>query len=279
MLDSKVKRKDYRAGKPLTAERRIELKAQKLAALRGLSPTAFGELRQRKILEWIWKWGFSTKGIIQKLSESGRHGICDRLVKRGVLIETNTASGLPVKSFFTLTDKGLAEVERHAEKLHKYDFLDPHRVRQNLLRHDLLAQKFTLDNCLKGIIADFETVYTDRDQSEISIKQPDVTWLMPDGKKLAIEIELTKKWERDWDDFRIKVIRALRDKRYQKFYLLTDSMAIKKAYENGLKPGQQINTWKKNGHGKWSIDDQITVPDWIGLPPMGLFVCKLMDAK
>lgn len=144
MLVNDSIRKDPRAGKPLSQERRLELQAQRKSALGDLSPTAFGALRDRKILEWIWKWGYSTKPIIQKLTQTSRHGICDRLVKRGLLKETKTESGLPVRSFFTLTDNGLAEVERHAMKLHKYDFLDPFRVRQNMLRHDLLAQSFTL---------------------------------------------------------------------------------------------------------------------------------------
>ena len=279
MSNNKGKQKDYRAGKPLSEERRIELRAQKLAALQGLSPTAFGDLRARKILEWIWKWGYSTKVIIQILSRTKRHGICDRLVKRGWLAETKTASGLPVKSFFTLTIEGLAEVERHAEKLHKYDFLDPHKVRQNMLRHDLLAQKFTLDNYLKGVIQGYETIYTTRDKSEIGVKQPDVMWLMPDGQKFAIEIELTKKWDRDWDDFRLKVIRALGNDKYDKFYLVTDSKAIKNAYEAGFKPGTLFSTWKKDRHGKWFSDDQLSVPDWIGRGPTGLFSCHLLEAK
>ena len=279
MPNSNGKRKDYRAGKPLSEARRIELRAQQTAALKGLSPTAYGDMRARKILKWIWRWGYSTKAIIQILSGTKRHGVCDRLVKRGWLIETKTASGLPVKSFFTLTVEGLAEVERHAEKLHKYDFLDPHKVRQNTLRHDLLAQKFTLDNLIKGAILGYETVYTIRDQSEIGIKQPDVIWLMPDGQKFAIEIELTKKWERDWDDFRLKVIRALSDNKFDKFYLVTDSKAIKKAYEAGFKPGTLYNTWKKDKHGKWFSDDQFQVPDWMGTGPTALFTCHLLESK
>jgi len=279
MPNSKVKRIDYRAGKPLTAERRIELRAQCVEALGGLSPTAFGQLRDQKILEWFWKWGYSTKVIIQKLSGSARHGICDRLVKKGFLTETKTASGIPVKYFYTLTEEGLAEVERHAEKLHKYDFLDPQRVRQNMLRHDLLAQKFTLDNFLNGEITGYETIYTSRDKSENGVKQPDVMWLMKDGRKFAIEIELTKKWLRDFDDFRLKVLRALQEKKYDKFYLVTDSKAIKKDYEAGLKPGTLIDTWKKDKHGKWSTNDQIQVPDWVGSGPMGLFTCHFLETK
>ena len=148
-----------------------------------------------------------------------------------------------------------------------------------MLRHDLLAQKFTLDNYLKGTIKGYETIYTTRDKSESGVKQPDVMWLMPDGQKFAIEIELTKKWERDWDDFRLKVIRALGDGKYDKFYLVTDSKAIKKTYEADFKPGTIFSTWKKDKHGKWFSHDQLQVPDWIGSGPTGLFTCHLLDGK
>ena len=273
-------RKDPRAGKPLSQERRLELQEQRKAALGDLSPTAFGALRNRKILEWVWKWGYSTKPIIQKLTETSRHGICDRLVKRGLLRETKTESSLPVRSFFTLAENGLEEVERHADKLHKYDFLDPYRVRQNMLRHDLLAQSFTLQNLLTGRIKGFETIYTSRDQSQSGVKQPDVMWLLPNGEKYAIEIELTKKWDRDFDDFRIKVLKALKNKQYDQFMLVTDAPAIKKAYEAGLKVGTQINQWKKDQYGKWAIVGQpVEVPEWMGSGALSKFACHLVEQK
>jgi hypothetical protein len=280
MQYSNAIRKDPRAGKPLSAERRQELQEQRKTALGDLSPTAFGALRDRKILEWVWKWGYSTKPIIQKLIQTTRHGICDRLVKRGLLRETKTESGLPVRSFFTLTENGLAEVERHAMKLHKYDFLEPYRVRQNMLRHDLLAQSFTLDNLLKNNIQGFETIFTARDQSQQGVKQPDVMWLMKNDEKYGIEIELTKKWDRDFDDFRIKVIGALQNKQYDRFFLVTDSRAIKAAYEDGFKIGTKIDRWKKDQYGKWTIHGQpLQVDAWMGSGPAGKFACYFMETR
>jgi hypothetical protein len=75
------------------------------------------------------------------------------------------------------------------------------------------------------------------------------------------------------------VIRALSDDKYDKFYLVTDSKAIKKAYEAGFKPGTFYSTWKKDRYGKWFSDDQLQVPDWIGSGSTGLFTCHLLESK
>ena len=279
-MDSNTKRKDSRAGKPLSEERKLQLQEQRKTKLGNLTPNQYAKERDHKLLRWVWKWGYSSKVILQKLSESSRHGIVNRLVKNGLMTETKTESGAPISSFFTLTEKGLAEVERHANRLHFYPYLDPYKVRQNILRHDLMAQDYTVRNVLIGRIKRFKTPLMNQAMSTRNMKEPDCIWEMDDGEVIAIEIELTKKWDRDFDDFRRKVVRALNNEsRITQFVLVTDSRAIAKAYTEGMKPGTLVPLWKKNAHGKWDTQGQFEIPEEIGYGPTSLFVTYLMESK
>jgi len=289
MANNNIKRKDHRAGKPLSPARRLELQEQIKAKLGNLSPTAFGLLRALEILDWIWRWGYTTREIAQKLSGSSKHGICNRLAKKGWLLETPTATGLPVSSFFTLTAEGLHEVENRAEKLHRYPYLEPQRVRQNLLKHNLAAQRFTLDALLGGQIKSFETDITSLDMSLPGIKQPDCTWIMVENEALnaedndlwAIEVEFTRKWDRDFDDFRSKVVRALTAKKFHAFHLVTDVRGIIKGYSEGMLPGTKISQHAKDKNKKWCIyGDPLIIPPFIGKGgPFDKFVCHLIKSK
>jgi DNA-binding PadR family transcriptional regulator len=279
-MNSNTKRKDPRAGKPLSEARKLELQAQRKAKLGDQTPNQYAKERDYKLLRWVWKWGYSSKVILQTLSESSRHGIVNRLVKNGLLAETKTETGAPVMSFFTLTEKGLAEVERQADRLHFYPYLDPYKVRQNTLRHDLMAQSYTVKNGIAGQIKKYDTPLTMRGMSARNVKEPDCAWEMTNDEVIAIEIELTKKWDRDFDDFRLKVVNALdSNSRYTKFYLVTDSKAIAKAYKEGMKPGTRVPIWEKNAQGKWNTYDYFEIPKEIGYGPTGLFQTYLVESK
>lgn len=279
-MNSNIKRKDYRSGAPLSQEHKILLQERRKEVLGSLSPNQYAKKREYQLLRFVWKWGFSSKVILQRLSESSRHGIVNRLVKNGLLVETKTESGAPVASFFTLTENGLAEVERQADRLHFYPYLDPYKVRQNTLRHDLMAQSYTVKNGLSGQVKKYDTPLTMRAMSAPNVKEPDCVWEMTNGEVIALEIELTKKWERDFDDFRLKVVNALENNsRYSQFYLITDSAAIAEAYKEGMKPGTLVSVWKKNVHGKWEVRGQLEIPEEIGYGPTSLFQTYLMESK
>jgi len=93
-------------------------------------------------------------------------------------------------------------------------------------------------------------------------------------------LSVPKKWKRDFDEFRLKVVNALDNtSRYTKFYLVTDSKAIAKSYKEGMKPGTLVSLWKKNVHGKWNPQGKFEIPEEIGYGPTSLFQAFLMESK
>jgi hypothetical protein len=100
-------------------------KIDQLAAARasliaqGKSPRQIGLESRLKIILWIYKWGYTTSTIIQTLLARTSGGYAKKLCQQGWLTCTNTSSGSPT-AFYTLTQLGLSEAERHSQFLYPY---------------------------------------------------------------------------------------------------------------------------------------------------------------
>ena len=249
--------------------------------LNGQSPRERGDEKMRLALDWIYRWGYSSPKVIELIGGAARSGLSARLVKRGLLRSTRTESGGGLKGvpdvILTLTELGQQEIERVSNKLLQYD-QDPYRVNQLKLRHDTLAQTATAKALTNGSIQDFRTERELAQRSQQGVKQPDVLWAM-DNLRVAVEIELTAKWDRLLDQFVDSCINALsssneKEPRFHQILLATDSPAISKRYKAAFDPGQTYGIWKKDDKaGRWKMDGTRKVPNWIE----GKFVCKLFD--
>lgn len=241
--------------------------ARKSLSASGKSPYAIGQESKQKVLEWIYRWGYTSSSVVQQLLCKTSGGYAHRLSKQGWLTETITES-ITSSAFYTLSIKGLQEAEHRTLKLYRYVELDPYRINQHLLRHNLTAQILTVNALHTKFIESYETermILQDGDQT--GIKHPDVVWLS-DKLRWGIEIELTAKWSRDLDDFVMGIINVLdstekKPALYSRFILISDSPAILSRYRQAMHPGEKLNIWKKNQRNYWVIDNTIAVPNWL----------------
>ncbi|MDA8381561.1 MAG: hypothetical protein M0037_00545 [Betaproteobacteria bacterium] len=266
-----------------TAEQRAQRLAAGRAKLReqGITPRQRGREKLRLAVDWIYRWGYSSPSVLDILSGAKRAGFPAKLVKNNLCARTKTqtgglASGIPVV-YLTLTELGLSEAERFRKTLINYN-IDPYRVDQTKMRHDLIAQKATAKNLQEGIIADYQTERELAAKHEAGQKEPDVVWIMPDGSKTAVEIELTAKWDRRLDEFVLHTARSLisrdgKPPRFDQVAVVSDSPAILERYETAFRPGAKINQWAKDRHGHYRINKTVTMPPevsekmlWIALP-------------
>lgn len=245
--------------------------AARTAKLAGTSPREIGLAKTRQALDWIYRWGAASATTIDALSGVARRGLAARLVKQGLLAKTRTesggAKGVP-QYFLTLTRAGVEEVERWRADLLPYE-TDPYRVRQQLLRHSELAQRATANSLLKGTINGYQTEKEAATASAAGIKQPDVVWQLPDGQLMAVEVELSAKWRRDFDQFIFGCIEALARPpdgraRFDRLAFITDSPAILRRYKAAFAPGAAFGQWKKDQHGRWQLAGSHVVPTWMG---------------
>jgi len=163
---------------------------------------------------------------------------------------------------------GLQEAERFAPELYRYPESDPYKVNQKLLRHNLLAQKITVEAIRTGLVSSFETERMfAQDGDKSGVKRPDVVLVTTNNLRIGIEVELSAKWSRDLDDFVLGILRALdtstHKSHYSRFTVASDSPAIIDRYKKAMVPGARLNIWVKNQRNHWVVDKTISVPDWL----------------
>ncbi|CAG0942233.1 hypothetical protein ANRL1_00869 [Anaerolineae bacterium] len=258
-----------RQEKPISDKHRNQLEDARAALAKcGKSPRQIAHESRLKVVDWIYRWGCTSSPLIQELLGKSSGGYAQKLTRQGWLVATRTESGTP-SHFFTLSEHGIQEAERHTMHLYRYPEVDPYRVSQQLLRHNLLAQQITANALLSGAIENYETermFIEGKGQSHIKI--PDVAWTSSSGLRIAVEVELSAKWGRNLDDFVLNICTGLQrgnGKRAQcdRFLIMSDSRAIIERYRMAMQPGTQVNIWAKNQRNHWVIDKTVTVPDWL----------------
>jgi hypothetical protein len=266
-----------KTGAELLAEQRAELKAQ------GKTTRQLGRERIYFALDWVYRWGWSSPSIIDMTTGAMRRGLCAKLLKAGLLTETKTAAGriledLPSK-IVTLSEDGLAYLEKYKDDQELLDYpLNPYKVNQSLLRHDLLAQRATLKNLLDDKIQEFRTPRELAAKSQPGVKQPDVLWINEAGRRIAVEVELTAKFGRKLDDFVWSIVLSLsqvgdRAPLFDRCMIVTDSDAIVRRYMAAFKPGAIVNRWIKDTQSHFRVERKVEVPAHI----KGLVLCKKID--
>ena len=249
-------------------DRHAQLAAARAAlAASGKSPRELALEARQNVLQWIYRWGFTSTAILSDLLDKSAGVTVKRLVDQGWLRSTKTRSGTPT-AFITLSEQGHEEAIRHADTLLPYPELDPYRINQALLRHNLLTQQLTCRSWMNNEIMGFQTekeLSCEGDQP--NVKRPDAVW-QDAGSLIAVEVELSAKWDRDLDQFIMGVILALQEgedhlSRYDKFLIFSDSAAILSRYKTSMSAGTPLNLWKKNSRGHWEITKTVEVPEWL----------------
>lgn len=256
---------DRRRRENRTEAQRKAQTAAAIAARKDLPSTRERGLQnQLKVIDWIYKWGYSTSPIIQSLLQKQSNNFTTAATKKGLLIRTATESGTP-NYYYTLSEVGLELATKHASQLLRYPEIDPYRVNQSQIRHYLLAQHATLKALQSNKITDYLTErMIDGDGDKAGVKRPDIIFNMSDIKA-GVEIELSAKWDRKLDQFLSSIGNALKNETYQVFIIFSDSPALLNRYQLALtKP---IKHWVKDDRGHWQTKGEFMFPvamrDWV----------------
>ena len=262
-------------------------KAAKMAVARaamavkmpGQSPRARGQEKAAKALLWVYRWGWASPQTLEFLTGAVRSGLGARLVKNKLLQSTKTESGGAVRGIpvylLTLTQDGRDEVEKHiADPADLLDYeTNPYKIDQSKLRHGELAQRATARNLAAGRISGYVTEAMGAAKSAAGVKQHDVIWLLPDGQKHGVEVELSAKWSRKLDEFILSCCLSLQHKRVDQVSIVTDSKAIQHRYKTAFEVGKTFGKWEKNERGFATQTGHYKVPDHI----KDKVLCVLLD--
>ena len=223
-------------------------------------------LNHRIAVDWVYRFGFTSSQVLRLCLNKESSSWTSVAVSRGWLRSTRTESGVP-NVIYTLSETGLELAHHHATKLLPYVEIDPYRVNQSKIRHDLLVQKLSIAAMREGAIVKVTTERELNEGDQRGQKRPDAIWHLSDGKQLGIEMELSAKWGRKLDDFICGIVSSLdpqrSNDRLDSFSVITDSEAICARYRDAMKSGAPMRRWKKNARQHWVVDEEDVVPKWL----------------
>lgn len=258
-----------------TREQRLEYGRAKWG---GLSPVEVGQIKAKKALLWVYRWGWSTSTILEVVGGAKGSGLAARLVRKGLIRATKTeagpAAGVPL-AILTLTQEGQNQVEKFIENqddLIDYQ-LDPYRIDQSKIRHGQLAQSATAKNLLDGGIVDYITEPMGASKSKKYVKQHDIIWICADGERIGVEVELSAKWKRKLDEFVLSCVLSIQNKVVSRIYIATDSKAIQNRYSIAFEVGHEFGKWEKSELGFSKQVGKYKVPTYME----GKVTCILID--
>ena len=234
--------------------------------LKGLSPREKAELNLGLFADFAYANGYSSPQIIQARLGLQSTGWLRRAEARGDIAMLKTGSGSPPR-ICLLTPKTLALAEQRTKRVWPYPEIDFACVNQSLIRHNLYFQDVSLRAESTGLVAATLTERQLAGGDRRGVKRPDGAWSMKSGQIVAIEIELTAKWGRHFDEFVSAIVAALDDREgppaFDRFAVVSDSKALLERYIAALVAGEPMNTWRKNERGMWIIDKRGHVPKWV----------------
>lgn len=239
-----------------TAKRNTDCRAK------GTDCRAKGRQNEQLLVDWIYRWGFTSSMTIQRLLSRSAGGAAAHYCRKGLIKETRTASGTPAK-FYTLTRAGLELAEYHAAARLPYRELEPYRVNQNQLRHDLLAQSLTLEQLQSGAAVDYlaPRQYSDAMRAPRH-RRPDALWIGPDCQRTALEVELSGKWERALDQFFTDAWQSIHAGLFDRVRVVSDSPGLLARYQKHAQAGAVVALWRQNqANLSWHPVDEVRVSE------------------
>ncbi len=173
--------------------------------LNGKAPRTRGKENAIAVAKFLYRFGYSNARTLMQVIDVETDGWFRAARNRGDFAGVKTAGG----ELLVLTEQTLRLAEFHAEKLVPYPELDGAKINLSQVRHNLFAQNVTLRAMRGGSLAAYQTEREIMLGDARGIKRPDVVWISKTGLRMAVEIELTSKWARHFDDFVAGIVAAL----------------------------------------------------------------------
>jgi hypothetical protein len=264
----------------VVSERQSALLSSRTKALNGQTTLEYSRKRAFAMCYWVLRWGVSNPGLLDKVSGATRLGVCQKLIEKGLLKKTKTASGGYVRGtaryIVTLTKLGFDFLQQGGlDETIEPKFVDPNKIRQDKLRHDFIAQSFTFDNLQDGNIVDYIPEHLNTDSHKENTKIADCIWIHADGTRTCLEIELSPRFSRPLNQFIFNACIGLVDKKFDRVLLLTDRQSICDRYTAAMNSGS-VPLWFKNNQGRWTLKTQsFLIPKYLQEQFLCVFKSKL----
>lgn len=231
----------------------------------GMSSTARGRQKLAVSCVWIYRHGYTSPDLLNRLvTNSGHSGIVRKLEREGLVVKTYMEGGGLIRGVprhvLTLTTAGVALAETMVSVALDYEQNPSRVVRRDTLRHDMLVQFLTYQALARGGISGYrserELMALNAEDvaarvSSYSVKVPDALWEYADGTATAVELELSPKWGRKFDDFRLGLFSGMRSGRWHGANIFMESPANHIRYIAGFADGVRVPRWVLSPSRHW----------------------------
>lgn len=235
------------------------------AALATCSPLERGRQKDMAALLWLWRWGWST-ATTTDLAITKQRGVVKRLVDRK-LIAYHPTEGMREMYYparlAMITKKGYEYLgQEHDLSAMRRPTLE--NVPTHQLLHDHAVQFWTAKKLSEGVIKDYITPRELARKSTNGRKQPDCIWIMPDGSKIGLEIELTYKKAYEKHMMVSKMTALLESGTVDSIIIVTRSDATAKEFLRLIAPGAVRARWRR-WQRKYELVDGVddVAPGWL----------------
>lgn len=180
-----------------------------MGAAHGPTARLQGAINDAWLLLWVYKWGWTTNQLIQRLLMVQRPRPADDFVKKGLLLKIDTPAGHAERSVYILSEKGFIQAKINAENfdpraVNNYTLHESKRIPWSLHNHNCVAQHICLD--ISHIVdksrypdeRDYQRLRTDFEMKSEDTKSTDIPDFIycpriNNPTKWHIEIELNQK--------------------------------------------------------------------------------------
>lgn len=123
---------------------------KELAVKHGASAVLQGRINDAWVLFWVWKWGWTTNQLIQRLLQVARSRPADDFVRKGLLVKIDAPAGHPESHAYVLSEQGYIAASLIAEQCDPtrskhYTLHISKRVPWSVHSHNMLCQHIALD--------------------------------------------------------------------------------------------------------------------------------------
>ena len=220
----------------------------------GMTPRERGKQKKEKVLIWLLKWHFSTAAMVARCCDVEINYM--RILEKKGLVEPFNTPTLQSKHGWMLTKDGHSAANSALGQCLDYD-CDAASIDRSNLRHDLCCQYAT--SYLKAVNFLPERLIGMKDKKDV--KRPDAFIVDADGKKIALELELTpKKRGREFDRAIVAAANLIHSKKVDEVIYVTDSKALKTRYETDIK--KVMGHWERDPKTRqWKMESQFHFSD------------------
>jgi len=237
-------------------------------ATRTENPRARGREKRIEALRWLNRWGYTTPAILSELTGIDRTAgprLAGQLIKRDLVREVAAGGNWGYWKYGINASTGKREAQgpflllltevgkTTAISLDSTTGAPWERQVAGIqsIRHNLIAQRFTIELLKKRGFSDYLPEPTTRSASQTGIKEPDVLVTNADGVRVAVEIELTPKSPQTGalDRALQAVAYAIRRNVFDQCVYVFGSDHFRKQYERTWHAGK-LAEWVKRGP-KW----------------------------